>query len=91
MINPPSDLGCKFLKTLCPKRARGALRGYRQYRCHGKMKPRMKGNRLTRDPEITVELFHLTAQSCEVASNAGGIADIIIRTQEALERCFDYG
>ena len=89
MINPPSDLGCKFLKTLCPKCACSSLRGHWQYRCHGQMKPCMQGNRLTCDPEITVELFYLTAQSCEVASNTGGIADIVIRTQEALERCFD--
>ena len=61
MINPPSDLGCKFLKTLSADRAGRTLLGYRQYRRHGEMKPRMKGNRLTGDPEMAIELFHLTA------------------------------
>jgi hypothetical protein len=70
LINAPSDLGCKFFKSLCTKRARRTLRGYRQYRCHGEMKPRMKGNGLIRDPEMAVELFDLAAQSCEVASYA---------------------
>ncbi len=43
------------------------------------MKPRMKRNGLLRDPEIVIELFNLTAQSGEVASNATGIADIVVR------------
>lgn len=70
LINSPSDLRCKFLKTLCPKRARRPLGSHRQYRCHGEMKPRMKGNRLIRDSEMAVELFDLAAQPCEVASHA---------------------
>jgi hypothetical protein len=42
------------------------------------MEPRVKGNRLIRDPEIAIELFHLTAQTCEVASDASGVADIVV-------------
>lgn len=89
VINPPSDLRGKFLETLCPERACCSLRGHRQYRRHGEMKPRMKGNGLIRDPEIAIELFDLTAQSGEMAPNARGIADIVVRTKETLKRCFD--
>ncbi len=53
------------------------------------MEPRVKGNRLIRDPEIAIELFNLTAQSGEVASNAGGIADIVVRAEKAIKCCFD--
>jgi len=49
----------------------------------------VKGNGLIRDPEIAIELFDLTAQSGEVASNTGGIDDIIVRAEEASKRCFD--
>ncbi|MFZ2155234.1 MAG: hypothetical protein WAV72_03805 [Bradyrhizobium sp.] len=49
----------------------------------------MKGNRLIHYPEIAIELFNLTAQTCEVTSNAGGIADIVVRTEKTIKRCFD--
>jgi len=53
------------------------------------MEPRVKGNRLIRNPEITIELFNLTAQSGEVVSNASGIADIVVRAEKAFKRGFD--
>lgn len=53
------------------------------------MESRVKGNRLICDPEIAIELFNLTAQSGEVASNTGSIDDIIVRAEEASKRGFD--
>ena len=49
----------------------------------------MKGNGLIRDPEIPIELLNLAAQSGEVAPYCRCIADIVIRTQEAIEGGFD--
>jgi hypothetical protein len=53
------------------------------------MEPRMKRNRLIRDPEIAIELLNLTAQSGEVAGYASGISDIVVRAEETIKRCFD--
>ena len=53
------------------------------------MEPRVKGNRLIRDPEIAIELFNLTAQTCEVTSNARRIAYIVVRAEKAFKRGFD--
>lgn len=89
MINPPTDLRGKFLESLGSKRAFSPLRGCRQKRGHGEVKPRVKCDGLIRDPEITIELFNLTAQCGEVAPNTSGIADIVVRTEETIECGFD--
>jgi hypothetical protein len=53
------------------------------------MESRVKGNRLIRDPEIAIELFNLTTQTCEVTSNTGSIADIVVRAEKAFKCGFD--
>ena len=53
------------------------------------MESRVKGNRLIRDPNITIELFNLTTQTREVTSNASGIADIVVRAEKAVKCSFD--
>ena len=60
LIDASSDLDSEFLEALGSKCTCRPLCGNRQQRRHGKMEPRVKGNRLIRDPEIAIELFNLT-------------------------------
>ena len=88
-IDAPSYLRGKFFESLGPERACGPLRGCRQQRGYGEMKPRMKSSRLIRDSEIAIELLELMAQSREAARHGRGIADVVVRAQEKIEGGFD--
>ena len=49
----------------------------------------MKSSRLIRHSEIAIELIELMAQSGETARHGRGIADVVVRAQEKIERGFD--
>ncbi len=89
LIDASSDLSCEFFETLGSKSACRPLCRDRQQRRHGEVEPRVKSNRLIRDPEIAIELFNLTAQSGEVTTHASGIADVVVRAEKAIKCCFD--
>ena len=53
------------------------------------MEPSMNSSRLIGDFEIAIELLKLTAQSSEAARHGRAVADVVVRAQETIERCFD--
>jgi hypothetical protein len=52
------------------------------------MESRVKSDRLIRDPEIPIELLELVTQSRETARHRSGVADVVVRAEETIERCF---
>jgi hypothetical protein len=60
-LNAAPDLRGQFVEALGAKHTRRALVRCRQHWCHGKMKARLKGDRLIYDPKTAIQLFELAA------------------------------
>src|SRR6266700_580108 len=88
-IDAPCYLRGKFFEAFGPEHACSPLLARRHQRRHSQMEPRVKSSRLIRDPEIAIELLELTAQSGELVRHCRGIADVVVRAKETIERSFD--
>jgi hypothetical protein len=88
-MNAPPDLGGEFLEALGPERTRSMLRRGRHWRRNGQMESRVKCDGLIHDLEIAIEVVELTAHPGEPTGHCGSIADVVVRTEEAIERGLD--
>src|SRR6266576_1826144 len=52
------------------------------------MESRVKSDRLIRDSEVPIELLELVTQSRETARHRSGVADVVVRAEKTIERCF---
>ena len=84
-LNAASDLRGQFVEALGPKHARRALVRCREHRCHGKMKARLKGDRLIYDPKTAIELFELAAHQGKPAVYRK-VVGVIVCPEELSER-----
>jgi len=76
-LNAAPDLRGQFVEAFGPKHARRALVRGGQHWCHGKMKARLKGDRLIYDPKTAIQLFELAAHQGKPAVHRKVVAVIV--------------
>lgn len=87
-LNAAADLRGQFVEALGPKHARRVLVRVRKHRCHGKMKARLKGDRLVYDSKATIQLFELAAHQGKPTVYRKFVG-VIVGPQELSERGFN--
>jgi hypothetical protein len=88
-MNTPSHLRGKFLEPLRSERTCRTQRRGRHWWRNGQVESRVKSDGLIHDPETAIEVFELAAQTDKATFHRGGIADVVVRAKETIERGFD--